>query len=451
MKLIPHLKLIENISAALIVVGFAACSHGPVVNEFPDTASATEEIHRLDSDLLAARISQSDVLAPSSFEEAQEALDRAKARQDKKQDAKAVLHAVAVGRSYLERATEASSAVIQNMEEVVAARKQALSVGARSSFAKELESADADFQDVTSRIEKNDTSSVERNRRKLQAAYLNLELKAITQNALGQARATMEQADKEGAKVHAVRSLAETEKKIKDTDAYIVANRHETDQIQARSMDAERSADHLLKITRDSKANKKTSSEDLALKIESGQNQVLDERAQVVDKEAELSDERKRVDVLAAQRNKLELARDFDQRYEAARAEFTSEEAEVYRQGDTLTVRLKGLIFPVAKSELRSANYPLMAKVQKVIKGFGKSTVSIEGYTDSDGGKAMNDKLSAARAQAVSAYLVATATIAQADITSVGNGYQKPLASNKSSHGKGQNRRVDVVITPQAR
>lgn len=96
-------------------------------------------------------------------------------------------------------------------------------------------------------------------------------------------------------------------------------------------------------------------------------------------------------------------------------------------------IRLRGLKFPVAQAVLKGSNFPLLAKVQKVIKDFGKSTVVVEGHTDSVGGKIINEKLSTAGSDPVT-------------ITAVGYDYQKPLATNKTSVGRAQNRRVDILI-----
>ncbi len=453
----------------LALSALAGCSHGPVTQEFPDTASATEEVQSLDRDVKAAREQQANVLAPKSFEQAQNSLDRAKKGQEKQKDAKDILHQVAEGRAYLNQANAFSQTARTNMDEVATARQQSITAGASTFFKKDFRSADDQLTEVTGDLENNNTGSVQAKRAQLQATYLELELRAIKQTNLGEARDTVAQAIKEGAKDYAPRSLAQTDKLILDNDAFIVANRHETEQLKTRSAVTKENADHLLKITRAAKSDKKTSPEELALRNESEQNlvtakqkqvdakqrqvvdtqnQLSDSKEALQDKKAELSEEQGTVAELAAQRSKLVSDREFEKRYDQARAQFTDSEAEVYKQGNNLLIRLKGLEFPVSKSELRSGNFPLLAKVQAVIKDFGKSTVLIEGHTDSDGAKARNEKLSTARAQAVSAYLVSNNTVDQANIKAIGYGDQKPLASNKTAAGKAQNRRVDVIITP---
>jgi len=74
--------------------------------------------------------------------------------------------------------------------------------------------------------------------------------------------------------------------------------------------------------------------------------------------------------------------------------------------------------------------------------------VTVEGHTDSTGGKKLNQKLSAARAEAVKEYLEVNAADPSIEFDSKGFGYDKPLATNKTPEGRAQNRRVDVVIEP---
>ena len=215
-------------------------------------------------------------------------------------------------------------------------------------------------------------------------------------------------------------------------------------------------ANHLLKITRAATSGKKLSSEDRALELEEEQSKVvatqteLNQTNNALDtKEAELVNESRSNRALSQKNALLTSDQSLNQRFEDARSRFNSDEAEVYKQGDKLVIRLKGLEFPTAKSTLKSSNFPLLGKVQQVIKDFGQSAVVIEGHTDSTGGEIANEKLSISRAEVVRDYLLANKVEGQEslDIQSVGYDYQKPLATNKTSAGRAKNRRVDVVIT----
>lgn len=432
-------RVFKTLFLTIAVLSVSACSHGIAVQEFADTASPREEVTKLDTDMNTALHDQVNVLSPNNFEQAQDSLKEAKTSLDKQGSAQDTLHCVAQGRAYLNRANEFAQLSHANIEGVINAREQAIVAGAPKAFASDFKEADDSLRDVTSDIEKNELKSAIQNRSVLQVRYLDLELQSIKQARLGQARDTIDQSLKEGAKAFAPRSLALAEKSVQDTDAFITANRHETDQIKTRSDQTLQSADHLLKITRDSKSGKKTSSEDLALKIESEQNKVTDKQGQLNAKENQLENvQNANVGLMSEQA--------FNQRFEQARSEFTKSEAEVYKQGNILTIRLRGLDFPVNQAVLKAPDFALLAKVQKVIRDFGKSSIVVEGHTDSNGGMALNQRLSSARAEAVREYLVSNVGDEPMNIKAIGYGYQKPLATNKTADGRAQNRRVDVLI-----
>jgi len=74
----------------------------------------------------------------------------------------------------------------------------------------------------------------------------------------------------------------------------------------------------------------------------------------------------------------------------------------------------------------------------------------IDGYTDSTGGKAMNEKLSERRARAVADYLAAHG-LPETHVTTMGYGEADPVGDNKTKEGRAHNRRVVVHRTDCAR
>jgi OmpA-OmpF porin, OOP family len=134
---------------------------------------------------------------------------------------------------------------------------------------------------------------------------------------------------------------------------------------------------------------------------------------------------------------------------EKARREFSPNEAEAYQQGNNLVIRLKSVKFASGRSELPQNSLSVLAKVSDVAKELGAAKIRVEGHTDSIGGQKQNQTLSEKRANAVATYFK-TSGVDGADVTAEGFGLSKPLASNKSAAGRAENRRVDVVITPEA-
>lgn len=74
-----------------------------------------------------------------------------------------------------------------------------------------------------------------------------------------------------------------------------------------------------------------------------------------------------------------------------------------------------------------------------------KYTVTIRGYTDSQGNAAFNNKLSEFRANAVKSYLVGRG-LNESSIIAKGMGAQSPVKANNTNSGRTANRRVEIQI-----
>jgi outer membrane protein OmpA-like peptidoglycan-associated protein len=164
--------------------------------------------------------------------------------------------------------------------------------------------------------------------------------------------------------------------------------------------------------------------------------------------EARLTEELGTSKALAASNAEMSKDQKLNAIYEEARQKFSPNEAEVYKQGTHLVIRLRALEFSPATAIIKGEKFALLKKVEDVIQSFDKSTVMVEGHTDSTGGKNQNKKLSAKRAEAVKQYLEVNSSDKVVEFESKGFGYEKPLATNKTAEGRAQNRRVDVIIEP---
>jgi outer membrane protein OmpA-like peptidoglycan-associated protein len=76
---------------------------------------------------------------------------------------------------------------------------------------------------------------------------------------------------------------------------------------------------------------------------------------------------------------------------------------------------------------------------------YPQANIQVQGFADSTGSEATNQGLSTARATAVAAYLTSQG-IAAARIVTQGFGEQYPAASNESTKGRRNNRRVEVTV-----
>jgi outer membrane protein OmpA-like peptidoglycan-associated protein len=158
-----------------------------------------------------------------------------------------------------------------------------------------------------------------------------------------------------------------------------------------------------------------------------------------------LEDEKRSVE------ERLAAERRFNELYSEVQNYYDPHEAEVYKQGYQLVIRLKSVKFPVGKAIIMPENYQLLSKVQRSIRTFGEPDVVIEGHTDSTGSAAVNEQLSQERAMAVMEYLLQNRTLPAEKMMSVGYGPDKPLASNATAEGRAINRRIDVIIKPVVR
>jgi len=104
---------------------------------------------------------------------------------------------------------------------------------------------------------------------------------------------------------------------------------------------------------------------------------------------------------------------------------------------------LYGVTFETGKSRLEVESYGVLDQVAASLVANPDVRIEVAGYTDSTGSRARNTRLSAARAQAVRAYL-ARRGVAPDRMRTKGYGPANPVASNATPEGRAQNRRVEL-------
>jgi outer membrane protein OmpA-like peptidoglycan-associated protein len=86
-----------------------------------------------------------------------------------------------------------------------------------------------------------------------------------------------------------------------------------------------------------------------------------------------------------------------------------------------------------------------LGEFARILREYPDTNIVIQGYTDNTGRADHNRKLSQARAEAVTGYLV-SAGVQRARLVSEGLGDTHPAASNATHEGRAQNRRVEIHI-----
>lgn len=457
-------------SCYLVAASVLSCVSGLVacktvdVPDLPQNTNVSKEIDSLQA-MKSDEVNRNvNMLAPTYFNKGDKALNDAI---EKRNDGDNPLDEVARAKAYLTKANEVATRAEDMMQPALTARDAAVKAMAPQFVKDKLADVDEDLRDAGDDIEDNDLNDAKERVPDLAKRYYDVELQALEASHLKHAEQQISQAEDEKAEKFAPRTLKSTQDELKSLKLFIQGNRHSENEIAARAAELNKDADRLLQITREARVASNSNPESMAIKIEerdkevaaaqekarnanqkfnSLENEVASDKNALNERNAATEEQTKELQKTQAQ---LQAERDLNQRFDDVRSMFKDDEAVVYRQGNKLLIRLKGLNFPKGRAAITPENYSLLSKVQDAIKKFGVAKVTIEGHTDSTGSRAQNEKLSQERADAVQRYLVANGTVTEDMISSEGKGFEDPIATNKTKKGRQANRRVDLILAPE--
>jgi outer membrane protein OmpA-like peptidoglycan-associated protein len=106
-------------------------------------------------------------------------------------------------------------------------------------------------------------------------------------------------------------------------------------------------------------------------------------------------------------------------------------------------VTLRGVNFELGKAVLLPVSRDILEEVARSLVANPQVRVEVAGHTDSTGSRALNERLSLARAESVKAFLVQNGVAAES-MEVQGYASTQPVASNKTALGRAQNRRVEL-------
>jgi outer membrane protein OmpA-like peptidoglycan-associated protein len=113
-----------------------------------------------------------------------------------------------------------------------------------------------------------------------------------------------------------------------------------------------------------------------------------------------------------------------------------------------MVLTLGDVLFDTGRATLKPGADSVMERVAMFMQKNPDTKVVIEGHTDSRGSDEYNHELSKDRAAAVQDAL-ASRGIERNRVEAVGKGEGFPVASNDTSAGRQENRRVEIVFSDQ--
>jgi outer membrane protein OmpA-like peptidoglycan-associated protein len=130
------------------------------------------------------------------------------------------------------------------------------------------------------------------------------------------------------------------------------------------------------------------------------------------------------------------------------RAQLQGTGVSVTRNGDQIILNMpSNITFATDRDQVISGFYPTLNSVALVLKKFNRTIVDVYGHTDSTGSDSHNFDLSQRRALSVANYLNAQGVDSRR-FAVTGFGATRPIASNATSEGRAQNRRVEIQLSP---
>lgn len=469
MKLFQVKSVLVTLTFALL----ASCASDVKKASLSENAIPQDEVQKSQARLENARQQQVDVAAPVPFAKAEKHLEDARTAMQKNKPSQKIKEEVEWANGQLDKAEQMASESANVLAPVLTARQAAITAQAPTVAAKDFSATDRKLKNVTDDWAPGKVKANPKDLAVIQGEYLNEELAAIKAVKLTEARSLIKNAEDMNAKKYAPQTLVEARMALTNAEKAIETDRHNMEIVDQESKAATVQARKLNDVVRISRNAKTGSSESVALAMVDRSSRLQNTETQLqrteedaatlekrlaAEKQAAES-ERNRVGIavadlqsqnseLAGQNEGLAAQASFNASLEKARSQFTKEEADVYRQGNNLIIRLKAINFPVSKAEIPQSGIASLDKVKSVIAELSAEKVMIEGHTDSTGSTAVNESISQKRAEAVKTYLVTEGAVSDNKVEAVGRGDVQPLTSNKTSAGRKMNRRVDVVITP---
>lgn len=436
------------------------------LNTAEQNTDLNERLAAADRNMAKAYEDQWDILAPDQFWKSAERLDKVKKMNAQGSPFEKVALEFRKFEEEYRNAMVLAESRSSRVEGLLAARRKVLDSGLRQNpaYSARINRLDQKFRNLAddNKINVNEFSE-------LQNEYARITGDLTKTQSLTFAKQQIDFAIKNKAKRYAPRALNKAELDLRSAESIIETNLQDPASHEAAVKKANLSAMMLAAVVNEQRKVNYNLDEMAALKIVQqtqkmnelntdlrkkdeelyySQSEVQDYQKELENTRGEVSQREKELMSADEELAKAETERRFQAALASAQGKFSKNEADVYRQGDKILIRLKKIEFHSGKTEVPATSEALLEKVAEVAKELGPQQIIVEGHTDSIGSAEVNNKISQGRADSVKEFL-AQEGIEQSILQSEGHGFDNPLSSNKTKAGRAQNRRVDVWIVPE--
>lgn len=481
-----HHKFVQLILTAALILGAGAAS------------AQDEELRKTffkeaDAARAAAEAADAQLLAPRSYSRGMDEYNDAEVALERGRNIETVRSNANAAAEHFSAATTAAELAATALAQVMKSRQDAANARAPELSPDIWEEAQRAFGEAIRLLERGDLKGAKRRDIEATSLYRDAELVAIKAQYLTETRNLLAQADRAKVGRYAPLTLTRAKQLLAEAERELNENRYDTDRPRNLARQANYEAKHAIYVSEivrkirdrdmtteelilawekplraisgaadivpDMQDGPDRLAEELVAYIDSmnNQNQALNQentenQMRLTEMQEEVAALDERLGGATAERaalvQRLEAQARVKQQFEQVEKMFTATEARVFREGDTIILRLTGLTFDSGQSQIKPESFDLLAKVEKAIDVFPRSELIIEGHTDSFGSDDQNQVLSQERAESVQQYMINAMRIPTYRLIATGYGETRPVASNETESGRARNRRIDIVIRP---
>jgi outer membrane protein OmpA-like peptidoglycan-associated protein len=409
--------------------------------------NVTKELSVLEERTDGLEAKHANLFAQDDFEKAKEIQNELLS--EKNLSKEKTLEKIARARGYLARVQEEVNSKKVVSAEILKARyfAQKNMTDNPESYEKLVETDDM-LRDESSHFTKDlspDTFS------KIQKSYFNLEKIFLINKKLGYQEQIIKKSLEKGAEQKAPKSLNSAQKNYLSARNILSQNPRSPEKYMQVVKDSKTSSLLLENVMDKIVLADKPISEDAALRLIYANSEIKNLNNEYADAQNELKNKKFKNQLLRSQLNvtsnalvKTSNKLAIENKLNEIVKDFDKNEAEVYRQGNKVILRLRNIDFKLNSYKIPTESYAVLSKIASSVKDIKAQNITIQGHTDSTGSKSYNKELSLKRAKEVFEYM--NTQDLDISLSYEGAGESEPISNNENLQGRQMNRRVDFII-----